>query len=366
MKIVICGGHLTPAISVIEELSRDDQVYYFGRKFAIEGDNAVSFEYKTISDLGVRFIEIKTGRYQRKFTKYTISSLLKMPRGFISAFKELLKIKPDVVVGFGGYVSVPVCFSAKLLNIPIVIHEQTLEAGFANKVLSKVAQKICISFDSSEKFFPSSKIILTGNPIRSDLFNPTQKYSNLIKPVIYITGGSVGSHAINLVVMNSLSKLLQKYTIIHQTGASEEFRDFDKLNALKKQLNKELGDRYILAKFINVEEVGEILKISDLVVGRSGINTVTELITFKKPSILIPLPVSQKNEQYKNALFVNKLGLGEIIEQKNLSSQSLINSVNLMMEKISSYKLKNEFNLLQRDSARKIVEVIYATAKNNN
>lgn len=367
MKIIICGGHLTPALSVIEALSKEDDIYYFGRKFAIEGDRAMSLEYQSVIKLGIPFVEINTGRYQRKFTKHTIPSLLKIPGGFLSALSQLSKLKPDVVVGFGGYVSVPACFAAKFLNIPVVIHEQTLEAGTANKILSKIAKKICISFDSSKKYFPENKIVMTGNPIRKTIFNPTHKFSSMLsKPAIYITGGSLGSHAINLLVMESLSNLLEKFTVIHQTGSSEEFRDFEKLSTIKDKLNKKISEKYVLSKFFSPEEIGEIFNVTDLVIGRSGINTISELIVFNKPSILIPLPISQKNEQLKNALFIKSLGLGEVVEQKNLSPQRFIELVSKVIGNLDNYKLIDKQKYFSENSAKRITDVIYAAAKDNH
>src|SRR3990167_6307734 len=144
MKIVIACGHLTPALSVIEELPKEAEVIYIGRKYALEGDKAVSLEYETIKKKEIPFIAVKTGRIQRKLTKHTIPSLLKIPYGLIQSIAVLQKIKPDVVIGFGGYVSFPVLLSARILKIPIVIHEQTLEAGITNKLISRFADKVCI------------------------------------------------------------------------------------------------------------------------------------------------------------------------------------------------------------------------------
>lgn len=366
MKIVICGGHLAPAISVIEALSKDNEIYYFGRKYPVEGDRTTSLEYHTIRDLNIPFIEINTGRYQRKFTKHTIPSLLKIPGGFLSSLSHLLKIKPDVVVGFGGYVSVPVCFSAKALGIPVVIHEQTLEAGSANILISKIAKKVCVSFESSVKYFPQRKVVKTGNPIRKSILNPKMNFiPKLNKPIIFITGGSTGSHAVNIIVMESLAKLLQKYSIIHQTGSSQEFGDFEKLSILRSKLGNQLKDKYVLSKFFSPNDIGEIFNIADIVVGRAGINTISELIVLNKPAILIPLPRSQKNEQQKNALFIKDLGLGEVIAQNNLTSYSFINTLNKVMENIENYKLKDSQKYSSANSAKKIISVIYAEAKKN-
>ena len=189
MKIVIVGGHLSPALAVIEKLKGED-VSYIGRKHVFEGDKALSLEYQEIEKLRLPFYVLLTGRLQRRFTKHTIPSLAKIPFGFFQSLAILRKIKPDVVLGFGSYLFLPVAAASKLLGIPVVMHEQTLEAGFSNKLISKFAKKVCISWKSSDSFFPKDKVILTGNPLREDIINikKIKKTENKI-PLIYITGG---------------------------------------------------------------------------------------------------------------------------------------------------------------------------------
>lgn len=366
MKIAIVGGHLTPALAVIEELLKDSEILYIGRKHALEGDSAVSLEYEEITKKGIPFAVLRTGRLQRSITRHTFSSLSKIPVGFVQAFIILKKFNPEVVVGFGGYVSLPVMIAAKILRIPIIIHEQTLEAGVANRLISKFATKVCISFESSDKFFPEKKTILTGNPIRKSILRPAKKFNiEGREKIIYITGGSLGSHFINILVSKSLPKLLDKYILIHQIGGAREFSDFEKLSILKEGLNNNKRNKYIISNFFSPEDIGPILKTSTLVVGRAGINTVTELIILKKPSLLIPLPVSQKNEQMKNAAFFKKLGLGEIGDQKNLTSDIFLNQINHMIKNIENYKVKGDFPF-PTNAAKKIAEQIYAAKKNNN
>lgn len=365
MKIVIIGGHLTPALSVIEELPNDCEILYVGRKHALEGDRALSLEYQTITKMDIQFIELKTGRIQRKITRHTMPSLVKVPFGMFQSMKILRKFKPDVVVGFGGYVSFPVILASNFLKIPIVIHEQTTEAGAANKLLSKYAHKVCISFESSKKYFPNEKVVFTGNPIRKSIREPKKTFKiNSTDPIIYITGGSQGSHFINTLVSETLGKLIDRYVVVHQTGGAEEFNDFIKLSILKDGLNKG-QEKYILSKYFSPDEVGSILKVASLVISRAGINSVSEIILLKKPALLIPLPVSQKDEQLKNAMKVEKLGLGEVIEQKNLNPGIFIEKINQMMKNIDIYKLSSSSNKFPRNSAKKIVDVIYEVRKNS-
>jgi len=354
MKIVIVGGHLSPALAVIEKL-KPEEVFYIGRKHAFEGDKALSLEFQEIEKLNIPFFALNTGRLQRKFTKHTLLSLGKIPLGFAQSIAILKKINPDVVLGFGSYLFLPVAMAAKLLNIPVVVHEQTLEAGYANKIVSKIAKKVCISWKSSESFFPKEKVILTGNPLRQEIINIRQVKSSENKiPLIYVTGGGAGAHAINLLVEKSLDKLLEKFSIIHQTGWSEIYRDFERL---ERQKNK----RYECKKFLNVKEAALAISNADLVVGRSGINTVTELIYLKKPAFLIPISVGQNNEQLKNAKYIQNLGLGEYKEQYLLTPELFVSTIESMLVKIKSYKLREELSF--EDAAGKIVEVLRNVSK---
>jgi len=394
MKLIIVGGHLSPALAVLEALPKDADVLFIGRKYTFEGDMVLSLEYREINKRKIPFAEVSTGRLQRKFTRYTIPSLFKIPYGFIQAFFILVNFKPDVVLSFGGYLSIPVGISAFLLGIPLVIHEQTLSAGLSNRILSFFAKKICISWETSKKYFPKDKTVFTGNPVRKFLLSsrpsPKGAWRDLLHQhinagdsstpfhfarndasLIYITGGSGGSHFINTLVEGCLAQLLEKFIIIHQTGDAQEYRDFERLKDLKDSLPVRLKARYQITKFVEPQEVGAVLQRADLVVGRSGINTVTELMFFKKPSILIPLPYSQNNEQIKNALFLKNQGLGEVFYQTTSdvakgksSSFELLKVIETMIDNIDKYRAKYKLSeLLKKEAGQKIVEVIYYEAK---
>lgn len=367
MKILITGGHLTPALAVIQKLPKDAEITYVGRKFALEGDSAVSLEYHTITNMGIPFIAFQPGRLQRKFTKHTLPSLGRVPKGVWEAFWILKKEKPDVILSFGGHVAFPICFAASLLKIPSVVHEQTLEIGGTNRLIAKIATKICVSWESSLAFFPKKKTILTGNPL--PFTPPSQEIQDLLQkrnkkyPLITITGGSLGSHPINTLVEPILEKLLAKYIVLHQTGDAQEFGDFAKLEAFRESLPYTFQERYILRKFIHPEDVSYAYGVSDMVVSRSGINTVLTLLLENTPALLIPLPISQRQEQLKNALFLKDSGLGEVLEQDTLTSESLFIAIENMMEKKDMYQNRNLDSLkeIHRDAAEKIIAVVYGS-----
>lgn len=357
IKIIVTGGHLGPALGVIEKLPKNSKILFVGRKHTFEGDTSLSFEYQMVQSLKIPFREITTGRLQRTFTKYTIGSLLKFPIGFLQSLIIIKKFKPDVILSFGGYISLPVVLAGKILRVPVVIHEQTFSPGVANRITSFFATKICISWSSTKKYFPISKTILTGNPIRKLNTNKLSfGISNEKIPLLYITGGSAGSHTINLVIMQVLEELLANLRVIHQTGDSWDFHDFDKLNEIRENiLPQKLKKRYVITKFINASRVGAIYKSADLVVSRGGVNTITELIYFGKTALLIPLNI----EQTKNALFMKKIGLGEILHEEDLNSAAFLQKVKSMIKNRDRYSKKNMKDLnLTKDAAQEIVEVI--------
>jgi len=365
MKVAVVGGHLTPALAVIEVL-KGEEIIYIGRKHALEGDQALSLEYRTITSLGIPFKSIITGRLQRKFTKYTLLSLFKIPIGLVQSFLILRRFKPHVVLGFGGYVSLPVIFAASLLRIPIVIHEQTQEVGLANKIAAYFATKICISWEASQRFFPQNKNVLTGNPIRReviDAFGSSLKEANDL-PLIYITGGSLGSHTINVLVEKVIKRLLPNARVIHQTGDAQEYQDFERLSYLRDSLSEEFKKRYLIKRFLEAKEVAEVLRNADLVVSRAGINTITELIFLSKPSLLIPLP--QGKEQRKNALFLSELDLAEVRLEENLTPDDFLNTLKYMFENYSKYNLNKDYKIYIRDAAFKIVEVLRDVQSQNS
>jgi UDP-N-acetylglucosamine--N-acetylmuramyl-(pentapeptide) pyrophosphoryl-undecaprenol N-acetylglucosamine transferase len=340
---------------VIEKL-KNEEISYFGRKHTFEGDKAISLEQQEITKLGIPFYAINTARLQRKFTRHTLPSLIKFPLGFSQSVKILRQIKPDVVLGFGGYVSLPVVLAAFFLKIPIVIHEQTLEAGFANKIEAKFARKICLAWQSSEQYFPKQKTVITGNPLRSVVLNAKPFKEETGLPKIYITGGSSGSHAINVLVEKSLKELLEKFMVVHQVGDARKYADFERLQTEADKLGLNLGKNYHPQKFFSAEEVANNLSRANLVVGRAGINTVTELIYFKTPAFLIPLPFSQRKEQLKNALFLKGLGLGEVGSQNELTPEIFVQKILTMFKNLDKYHV--EQNVLVPNAAENIVKIL--------
>jgi UDP-N-acetylglucosamine--N-acetylmuramyl-(pentapeptide) pyrophosphoryl-undecaprenol N-acetylglucosamine transferase len=175
MKIVITGGHHSSALPVIKELKERDPnitIYWFGHKYSMLKDTNTTLEYRQITQLNIPFYDIKAGKVYKTFN---ISRLLKVPYGFFQSFALLFKLKPDLILSFGGYLAAPTVFSGWLLRIPSITHEQTLVVGYANKFISKFARKILVSWESSAKFFPKHKVLFTGLPLRQEIFNKVEK-----------------------------------------------------------------------------------------------------------------------------------------------------------------------------------------------
>lgn len=363
MKILLTGTHFTPAIAVIEALKKYDsaiELVYIGRQTTREGDPALSAESKVIPKLGVKFIPLTTGRLQRTFSRYTIPSLFKIPVGLVQSFWILLTAKPAVVVSFGGYVGLPVVVSAWLLSIPILIHEQTLVPGLANTVSNWFADKIAVSFPRSTT---SAKVVFTGNPLRAEIFhqNAPDQYKRFFisakkahKQVLLVTGGNQGAHFINQVVEQSLEQLLKDYYIIHQTGDSG-FQDYERLSADKKP-------GYLVTNFIS-DGMGYCMQSADVVVSRAGINSLVELAYYQTPVVVIPLPFISNNEQVVNARYFAQLRLAEVIEQSQLTPQTLCTALQTAVK--TKPDAKKLTGIVVPDAAARIGLEILLLAKQN-
>jgi UDP-N-acetylglucosamine--N-acetylmuramyl-(pentapeptide) pyrophosphoryl-undecaprenol N-acetylglucosamine transferase len=361
-KIFITGGHLTPALAVIDELHKNNwQVYYAGRKKAMEGDAALSSEWSVINKQKIKFLNTITGRWQRHLTRYTFWSLIKVPVGFIQAIYYLIKYQPDIILSFGGYVAVPFALAGKIFRIPVITHEQTFAPGLANKIIAKFADKICVSWEETKKYFPKDKTVVTGLPIRKSIFVINKKIEILSsKPIIFVTGGNLGAHAINVVIQRNLIKLLEKYILIHQCGKSSAYHDYEKLIKARENLTSEYKNNYFIFSYIEDDLIGFVLNKAEVIIGRSGANITAEILALKKPAILIPLPWSGEGEQQYNAEFLRKSQAAVVIQQNELSDTLLLKTIE-QVEK-NKFQIVSQLQKLQDklipDAASQIVAII--------
>lgn len=327
------GGHLSIIKGLIDYMRSNnyelDKVMVVGGKLGMISDTNISTDERIIPELGVKYAFIRGGKLHRALKLQTFKLLWGVIPGIGDAIKILDEFKPDIVFATGGYVIVPMVLAAKLRGVNIVLHEQTMTAGLANKFAARFANKIFTTFKESEKYYPAHKIVQTGNIIRKEIFSNTtniQALSNLIqasksegRKVIYITGGSQGAHKINEFILNNLDALLKNYSLIWQTGDNQFHKDFSKVEAYIQKTNSP----YLYpVKYIK-EEIGYILHNSDYVICRPGANTLYELAALDQKAILVPLWVTSKNDQEKNAYWFERNYRGKVIQEKALSLESL-------------------------------------------
>lgn len=361
-RIVITGGHLTPALAVIEKLQQNPnwEIYFLGRKHASESSTNSSVESHIIPQNGIKFYPISAGKLQRKFTLSGFKSFLKIPLGLIQSINLLRKLKPDVVLSFGGYLGLTVSVAAFIQGIPTIIHEQTTLPGLANRISGHFAKKIAISWVNTP-FFSSYKTILTGNPIRQEILLPLTKTDNKFPlnshfPTILITGGNQGSHTINNAVIAKLPDYQKIANIIFQTGNLNLYHDYE---LAVKSKAKSSSTKIYIQKFFYPGEYGEAMKKADLIVGRAGANTVTEIAYLEKPAIFIPLPWSGAGEQMQNAKLLIEFD-SQIIDQNNLTPDNLYKTIETKLKSIKTAQknFRSSKSLVKLDAAEKIAAIL--------
>lgn len=363
LRIVLTGGHAaTTALAVIQELTTSHprwDLYFIGSKYAIEGKKAFTLEYEILPKFDVKFIPLNSGRLQRKFTFYTIPSLLKIPIGFIQALVHLVSIKPKIILSFGGFAAFPVVLVGKMLGIPIIIHEQTAAAGRANLATYKFASKVALSRNSSVQYFKDSNYKIVGNPTVKEILNVKKKLSLSYPPVIFITGGSRGSKNINDVIEKTLPFLLTKYKVIHLTGEL----DYQRFEKIRSNLTGSGLRNYEVYSRIMPMEMAKFYARADLVVARAGANTVSEIVSTKRPSILIPLPISYLDEQAKNAEYASDLGIAKVVPQKNISQKILIREIDMMANKFNEIVRNANYENPDVNASKRLVVVLEESLK---
>jgi UDP-N-acetylglucosamine--N-acetylmuramyl-(pentapeptide) pyrophosphoryl-undecaprenol N-acetylglucosamine transferase len=319
--IVFCGGgsggHVIPALTLIESLKERDKdinFIYIGSYTGIESN--------LVPDRGISYQGISTGKLRRYLSIQNLTDIGRIFKGVFQSLSFLFRLKrqgPVLVFTTGGFVTVPVAIAAWLLRLPILLHEQTSRAGLANRIVGKLATKVYISFHSSKEYFPIEKTSYSGYPIRDEFF--IDNNSDLIikgrmigkdRPILFLTGGGNGSALLNSWLNEYRVELSRKYLIIHQIGAHEfeKYKDFE-------------DESYLPLTFLG-SEIIELMKRSAIIISRSGAGTVCELLAIGKRSILVPLKIAQKNEQYYNAMeAVSKLN-SLLIEEDQVKTSNLV------------------------------------------
>lgn len=299
--ILITGGHLTPAMALIQALNRlmpKVKIVYVGRSKYPTGKASV--ERGEVTRLGARYQSIVAGKLYRYLTIAQLKEVIKIPIGLIKASWLMIKEKPRVVVSFGGYLSVPLVLAAWSWRIPIVVHEQTTVLGAANRFARRLAKVVAVSWPDQQ----AQGVVLTGNPIPREILAAGKlPRIDSAQPVLVVTEGSQGSKVISTAIGSILPSLVKRFVVYHQTPYP----------ALMTH------PHYRPASWFTLPDYARILRSATIAVSRSGANTVTYHAYLGVPSIFIPLQVAADNEQLENARLLGRVGLARIIPQSELT-----------------------------------------------
>ena len=374
MKIVFTGGgtggHFYPIIAFAEEIHEivqeekllSPELYYIGPSV---------LDYEALSEQNITWKKSSAGKVRRYFSIRNAFDLVKVIFGTIQATVQLFFLYPDVVFSKGGYASVPTTVAARILRIPVIIHESDAHPGRANIVAAKWAKAIAISFPGVVEYFKGiseSKFALVGNPVRRVLFRPAREgafsYLNLKDdvPTILILGGSQGAQAINSAVLDALPQLLEKYQVIHQAGAD----NVEEVRALASVILNEHPhkDRYRSFGFLNALAMRMAAGAASLIVTRAGAGSIFEIAAWGLPAIVIPLPESISHDQTMNAFAYAREGAAVVIMQKNLTKNILVAEIDRVLENadVRTAMEHSAQRFAQPDAARKIARMLINTA----
>ncbi|KUJ65778.1 UDP-N-acetylglucosamine--N-acetylmuramyl-(pentapeptide) pyrophosphoryl-undecaprenol N-acetylglucosamine transferase [Streptomyces albus subsp. albus] len=314
------GGHTYPALTAIRTLQgrlsaegRSLDVLWIG--------TAEGLEARVAPAAGISFATVATGKIRRSsnplkmLSAANVKDMARVPLGVAQARKLVAEFRPDVVLATGGYVAVPAGLAARMCRRPLVLHEQTVRLGLANRKLAGSAARIAVSSESSLPLLPEAVrdlAVVTGNPVRPEVLNGDAEQAihalglygfDRGLPTVYVTGGAQGSQQINHVVGDALAWLLERANVIHQCGP-------DHMEGLRERaavLPETLRGRYHLTGFVGAE-LPDVLALADVVVSRSGAGTLAELTALGKPAVFIPLATSAGNEQAHNARHLEDAG----------------------------------------------------------
>ena len=327
-KIVLTGGgtagHVTPNIALIPGLKRMGyEIRYIGSYDGIEK--------KLIEDIGIPYTGISSGKLRRYMSAKNFTDPFRVLKGYSEAKSFMKSYRPDVVFSKGGCVSVPVVLAAKKYKIPVIIHESDMTPGLANKLSIPSATKVCHNFPETAEYLPKGKAVLTGSPIRAELLKGDSEKGLAMcgfkndKPVIMVIGGSLGAVAVNNAVREALPVLLKSFHIVHLCGKG------------KMDSSLENTEGYKQFEYIK-DELKDLFAMSDIIISRAGANAICEISALKKPSILIPLSANaSRGDQILNANSFKKQGFSEVIEEENLTTKLLTDTVFSVYENRQKY-----------------------------
>ncbi|MEI6596891.1 MAG: undecaprenyldiphospho-muramoylpentapeptide beta-N-acetylglucosaminyltransferase [bacterium] len=347
------GGSVAPLLAVYDELKKEQEKFEFlwlGTKF---GPERVMVERA-----GIKFKAVSGGKLRRYFSFKNLVDIIKIKLGFFQAFFIMLKWRPSLVMSAGSFISVPIIWAAWILRVPILIHQQDIKAGLANKLMAPIASAITVAFEKS--LVDYKKAVWIGNPVRSKKLEAKNKNDNYFGlngnlPVVLVVGGGTGAMAINKLVENSLSELMKFCRVIHATGKDKSITNYE----LHPPVD---GTNYAKYEFLNADEMAGALSAADLVVTRAGLGFLSELSYLGKPSIIIPMPDSH---QEVNAEFFRSKKAAIVISQKDLTAENFSHMVKDLLsdEKMRGQLALNMSKAMKQGASQKMAEIIKGLLK---
>lgn len=360
------GGHVNPALAVAGEIKKrlgDAEICFVGTPNRIEA--------KIVPEAGYPLKTIEMSGFKRSFSGAAIKANIKTVERLLKssgAVKKIIKeFSPDVVVGFGGYVSGPVVRMAAKMGIPTAIHEQNAYPGVTNKALSKRVDKVMLTVEEAKKHLEyKEEPIITGLPVRGELLSADKELSRKElgfdeKPLVLCMGGSLGAEAVNKAIVDVIASVYneKKYNFLVATGQYGLWV-FDALR--EKGIDPE-GENIQVREYIS--DMDRCLSACDLVICRAGASSLSEFEALSKPSILIPSPNVTENHQYHNAMALVNNGAAEIIEEKDLTGEVLLGKLRaLLSDKEKLKKIgENAGKMAHLDASAKIADIVLGLAK---
>lgn len=369
MRIVFTGGgtggHFYPIIAVAEAVRAIcDEEKIIGTKLYYFSDSP--YDKESLFENGIEYRYIPAGKLRIYQSSKNYSDVIKTIMGSISAFFSLFVLYPDVVFCKGGYGSFPIVLAARILQIPVVVHESDTVPGRVNLWAGKFAKYVAVSYDETVQFFKKERTILTGQPVREIIREKKSagafEYLKLDSsvPTIFVLGGSLGAEAINNIILDSLPKLVEKYQVIHQTGVN----NFKEVSARAEFVlsNSSHKERYLAFPFLNPLAMKMAAGAASLVISRAG-STIFEIASWGIPSILIPIDFSHDDHQRKNAYNYARHGAAEVVQEKNLSPAILMTEIERCLmdiprrEKMSEAAKAFSNKNASRTIARKLIDI---------
>ncbi len=364
------GGHFYPIISIAEELNtlaKEKKLF----KLELFYMSPTPYNPGALFENGITYKKNSAGKI-----RHSASWMVFLPNfldlfttawGVLVSLVQVYRLYPDVVFGKGGYASFPALVAARILRIPVVIHESDTLPGRVNLWAGKFAQRVAVSYKDAAKYFPEGKVALTGQPVRKDIAIPiTSGAREFLKieenvPVILVLGGSLGAQKINNVIVENLKELVEKYAIVHQTGKN----NLTEIRAIGEALleNSHYKERYKTFDYLNALELRMAAGIASVIISRAG-STIFEIAAWGVPSIVIPINESVSHDQHSNAFAYARAGACQVIEEDNLTANLLASEIDrLVTNEPEREKMKAAAKAFYKpDAARLVAEEILKIA----